>query len=109
MATTRHYRIDLRDDANSEQTVQELVLNHERTLFAAKGLVAEYRGLSLATIKSFKKLFIDRMSQRDVLRWFSDDYVIETRESIRGMAREKDILMDLTTWEEIPTGFPEIY
>lgn len=109
LTTTSYYRIDLRDDANSEETDQELVLNPERTVFAAKGLVAEYRGLSLATIRSFKKLFIDKMSQRDVLRWFSDNYDIETKEKIRNMAREKDILMDLTTWEEIPAGFPEIY
>ena len=37
------------------------------------------------------------------------DISIETKEKIRDMAREKDILMDLTTWEEIPVGFPEIY
>jgi len=49
------------------------------------------------------------MNQREVLRWFSENYDITTKENIQDMAREKDILLNLTTWEQVPSGFPEIY
>ena len=108
-ARQRYWKIDLRNSANSEEAVKELVLNPERTLLVARKLTAEYRGLSLIAIRSFQKLFIEKMDRREALGWFLENYNIAAKQKSEGIAREATILIDLTTWEQAPTGFPEIY
>jgi len=109
LVTTSYFKADLYDDADSEETIQGFVLNPQRTLSIARYPIAEYHGLSMVMIKSFQSLFIDKMNQREVLKWFSENYDISTKENIQDMAREKDILLNLSTWEQVPSGFPEIY
>jgi len=109
LVTTSYFKTGLCDDTSPEETTQELVLNPRRTLLMAKWPTAEYGGLSPVTIRGFQKLFIEKMSQREVLRWFSENYDITTKESIQDMARDKAVLLDLAAWERVPSGLPDIY
>ena len=105
----RYYKIDLRDSANFEEVVQELVLNPEQTLLVARELRAEYRELSPVAMKSFQKLFIEKMDRREVLRWFFENYDVAAKQKFKGITTEGTILRDLTAWEQVPTGLSEIY
>ncbi len=95
--------------SGSKKSVQKLILNTDRTVFTFRQLAAEYKDLSLMAIRGFQKLFMEKMNEKDVFRWFSENYDIATKEKIQAMGKEKTILAGLKTWEQIPEGFPEIY
>ena len=84
-------------------------MNPERTFLVAKRLIAEYSGLTPIAIKGLQKLFIEKINQRAALKWFYENYDISTEEKLWDMAREKNILMDLMTWEQVLSGFSELY
>jgi pyruvate formate-lyase activating enzyme-like uncharacterized protein len=108
-ASHHNEKVVFHPNADSEETVQEIEVNPGRKLLAIKRLEAKQKGLSLAAIRSFEKIFIEKKSEKETLRWFLENYDIASKKNIQDMARERDILMILSTWERVPEGFPEIY
>jgi pyruvate formate-lyase activating enzyme-like uncharacterized protein len=106
---TAPYEFNSQEGLDDKISVREVILNPGRTLFAVREQTSEHRDLSLMAVKGFQKLFIEKMNEREVFRWFSENYDITSKEKIKSMGKEKTILAKLKAWEQTPEGFPEIY
>jgi uncharacterized protein len=107
--TIKYFEPQLKAGPGAAETGKEIVLNSNKKVFLRKQLVAQQKGLSTAALKSFQKLFIEKMHDKEVLSHFFKEYTLKTKESVREMNKEMDLLMSLKKWEHLETGFPKLY
>lgn len=99
----------LKAGPHSNETGKEIRLNSNQKVFLKKELVAQQKGLSAIAIQSFRKLFIEKSNDREVLNYFYRNYNLKTKESLNEMKKEIGLLMALKMWEQLEAGFQEIY
>jgi hypothetical protein len=60
-------------------------------------------------IESWRRLYVERMSSRDVLRYFYQNYPAIGKDGIPRMHKEAEELKKIAFWEEIESGLPEVF
>ena len=94
---------------NDDEESKKIALNENRNVYIGKKLVYQVKITNPASIKSFQKLFINKMDSGEVLKRFYRDYDLKTKADIDDMMNEKERLDYLKTWEFIGNGLYEIY
>jgi pyruvate formate-lyase activating enzyme-like uncharacterized protein len=94
-------------DISFQEEYKEIKLNSSKKVSEKE--FAAYRGeLTSTGVESFRKLFIENMNEIDVFKYFYENYNLKTKENIKNMEKEAEILTTLKTWEQLETGFSEI-
>jgi hypothetical protein len=107
--TIRYFEPQLKTILRSDETGKEVILNPSKKIFLEKELVAQRKGLSEVAMQGFQKLFIENLNDREVLKSFYKKYDPKSKEGLREMQSEKEFLISLKIWEQLETGFPELY
>lgn len=96
----------LKAETGHDVNCKEIRLNSKKKAFVDRIHVGRQKELSPIGIESFRNLFIENMDSSDVMKYFFENY---KSESINDMKKEAEILLALMAWEEVESGFPEIY
>ena len=107
--TIKYFEPQLKAGPGADETGKEIVLNSNKKVFLKKQLVAQQKGLSTVALKSFQRLFIENMRDKDVLSHFFKEYTLKTKESAVEMKKEMNLLISFKRWEHVEPGFPELY
>lgn len=67
----------------------------------------EWQNLGIRDI--FKKLFVEGMRWQDIFKHFAKYYKLEIKADAGMMVRDLQSLKEMMDWEEIASGFPELY
>lgn len=67
----------------------------------------EWQNLNMRGI--FKKLFVRDTSREDTFRQFAKSYKLETKTDAGMAVKNIQLLKEMIGWEEIESGFPELY
>jgi len=82
----------------------------ESNLFLPKNsVVYNERGWSQVAIESWRKLYVEKMSAKDVFRLFYQNYPAGGKDAIAKLQKETDELKKIAAWEELESGLPEVY
>ena len=74
-----------------------------------KLLVYQERGWSQVGIESWRKLYIEKMSPKEVFKFFYQNYPAGGKDALIKLQKEADELKKLAEWEELETGLPEVF
>jgi hypothetical protein len=77
--------------------------------FLEKKPVTQPEKLSLTGAESFRKLFVQNMDETGAFKYFYENYNLRTKEGIKGMKKEAEILTTFKRWEQVETGFPDVF
>jgi uncharacterized protein len=74
-----------------------------------RAVVYQGEGWSRVGIESWRRLYVERVSSREVLRYFYRNYPAVGKEGILRMHKEAEELKRIASWEEIESGLPEVF
>jgi hypothetical protein len=81
----------------------------EGNLLPKNLVVYKEDGWSQVAIESWRKLYVEKMSAKDVFRFFYQNYPAREKDVIAKLQKETHELKKLATWEELQSGLPEVY
>ena len=81
----------------------------EGNLAPHRAVVYQGDGWSHVGVESWRRLYVERMSSSDVLRYFYRNYPAIGKDGILRMHKEAEQLKSIAIWEEIESGLPEVF
>lgn len=81
----------------------------EGNLAPHKGVAYQGDGWSQVGIESWRRLYVEKMISRDVLKYFYQNYPAIGKDGVTRMNKEADELKGIASWEEIESGLPEVF
>jgi len=81
----------------------------DSNLVINKSKVYEECGWSKLAVESWRKLYKEKKTARDVFMFFIKNYPAEGNNAIYKLQKEARELKNLATWEELENGLPELY
>jgi pyruvate formate-lyase activating enzyme-like uncharacterized protein len=88
---------------------KEIKLPSGKSIFVVRKPIFHWKVTSLLAKRSLQKLLFEHTSQVRVLRYFFNNYNLNSIEDINEMQREAQVLMTIKSLEFLEVGFSEIY
>ena len=103
----RYFDLLLVSHINSHADYKEINLSPNRKIFIKRKAVTQPEELGSISIDGLRKLFIENREERDVFKYFYENYNLKTKKTIKDMKKQVKILIGLKRWERIKPVFED--